>query len=335
MPSKAVDVAWHEMILRTREYHHFCPLRVRRVPPPHPQTPRSRHPDVRDPPRDPRGSSTSTSCRWSSSPPTWTPAWTTATSGRSSDLRRMRDVYRRTRDVERAAPPGVGRRRAYVAGSDASAWTWFSLRRRRRFGRRLGRRRRRRVWWGRRVWRGRVSPGGGWRQVASVRQVTGRVRVELVPEMTLMKSTRPSRHPRRRGKPRLPYCRRSPAPPSRRHQTRAPPARTRAAPARRRPARQRATHGLHPLRDQDLPTRRAPRTAARRASAPCPPARTPSAARSRSGRSSRGPARSRTPADNSKPRRDQLLGELPHAVAHRQRQPDRHPKPARRTGAGR
>src|SRR5829696_6259342 len=24
MPSKAVDVAWHEMILRTREYHAFC-----------------------------------------------------------------------------------------------------------------------------------------------------------------------------------------------------------------------------------------------------------------------------------------------------------------------
>jgi hypothetical protein len=24
MPSKAVDVAWHEMILMTREYHHFC-----------------------------------------------------------------------------------------------------------------------------------------------------------------------------------------------------------------------------------------------------------------------------------------------------------------------
>src|SRR3954462_8334193 len=24
MPSKAVDVAWHEMILRTREYHEFC-----------------------------------------------------------------------------------------------------------------------------------------------------------------------------------------------------------------------------------------------------------------------------------------------------------------------
>src|SRR3954454_8907636 len=24
MPSKAVDVAWHEMILRTREYHYFC-----------------------------------------------------------------------------------------------------------------------------------------------------------------------------------------------------------------------------------------------------------------------------------------------------------------------
>jgi hypothetical protein len=24
MPSRAVDVAWHEMILMTREYHHFC-----------------------------------------------------------------------------------------------------------------------------------------------------------------------------------------------------------------------------------------------------------------------------------------------------------------------
>src|SRR4051794_8456525 len=24
MPSRAVDVAWHEMILRTREYHYFC-----------------------------------------------------------------------------------------------------------------------------------------------------------------------------------------------------------------------------------------------------------------------------------------------------------------------
>src|SRR3954464_12281472 len=24
MPSKAVDEAWHEMILRTREYHYFC-----------------------------------------------------------------------------------------------------------------------------------------------------------------------------------------------------------------------------------------------------------------------------------------------------------------------
>src|SRR3954447_26144862 len=24
MPSKLVDVAWHEMILRTREYHEFC-----------------------------------------------------------------------------------------------------------------------------------------------------------------------------------------------------------------------------------------------------------------------------------------------------------------------
>src|SRR3954469_5521784 len=24
LPSRAVDVAWHEMILRTREYHHFC-----------------------------------------------------------------------------------------------------------------------------------------------------------------------------------------------------------------------------------------------------------------------------------------------------------------------
>lgn len=24
MPSKAVDIAWHEMILMTREYHHFC-----------------------------------------------------------------------------------------------------------------------------------------------------------------------------------------------------------------------------------------------------------------------------------------------------------------------
>src|SRR4051794_14278841 len=24
MPSRAVDVAWHEMILRTREYHRFC-----------------------------------------------------------------------------------------------------------------------------------------------------------------------------------------------------------------------------------------------------------------------------------------------------------------------
>src|SRR3954463_15603574 len=24
MPSKLVDVAWHEMILRTREYHYFC-----------------------------------------------------------------------------------------------------------------------------------------------------------------------------------------------------------------------------------------------------------------------------------------------------------------------
>jgi hypothetical protein len=24
MPSRAVDIAWHEMILMTREYHHFC-----------------------------------------------------------------------------------------------------------------------------------------------------------------------------------------------------------------------------------------------------------------------------------------------------------------------
>src|SRR3954468_2507170 len=24
MPSKIIDVAWHEMILRTREYHEFC-----------------------------------------------------------------------------------------------------------------------------------------------------------------------------------------------------------------------------------------------------------------------------------------------------------------------
>src|SRR5262245_45930187 len=24
MPSKTVDIAWHEMILRTREYHDFC-----------------------------------------------------------------------------------------------------------------------------------------------------------------------------------------------------------------------------------------------------------------------------------------------------------------------
>ncbi len=43
----------------------------------------------------------------------------------------------------------------------------------------------------------------------------------------------------------------------------------------------------HALADQDLPARRRSRTAARRASAPSPPARTPSGARSRSARSSR------------------------------------------------
>ena len=41
MPSKAIDVAWHEMILRTREYHEFCRLACLT----HPQNAKTPHTD--------------------------------------------------------------------------------------------------------------------------------------------------------------------------------------------------------------------------------------------------------------------------------------------------
>ena len=52
MPSKLVDVAWHEMILRTREYAEFCRRAFGAVPAPHARLD-PRRADVDDPPGDP------------------------------------------------------------------------------------------------------------------------------------------------------------------------------------------------------------------------------------------------------------------------------------------
>ncbi len=140
MPSKIVDIAWHEFILRTREYTTFChrafgaylhhsPDSTMDVPA------ASLLPATLEIVDKPRRS------RWSCSPPTRTRAGTTAACTPPPTSHRMRD------DLQRActAPQAPLRRRRRRRQQRLRGRRRGMRRLRRRRGRKLLRRRRRRV----------------------------------------------------------------------------------------------------------------------------------------------------------------------------------------------